>query len=111
MTTLRSVIAYLATLIRCAGIVYILVEVVIWHSFYTAAVWRLAGPAVAVAWGAGVVVYLRRYLPSSVAACVDSAVYVTLALGAQACVPPATRDSAFSWLVIAMSGQDRKSVV
>lgn len=105
MTTLRSVIAYLATLIRCAGIVYILVEVVIWHSFYTAAVWRLAGPAVAVAWGAGVVVYLRRYLPSSVAACVDSAVYVTLALGAQACVPPATRDSAFSWLVIAMSGQ------
>lgn len=105
MTTLRSVIAYLATMVRCAGIVYILVEVVIWHSFYTAAVWHLAAPALAVAWGALVIVYLRRYLPSPVVACVDSAVYVALALGAQACVPPATRDSPFSWLVIAMSGQ------
>jgi hypothetical protein len=51
MTTLRSVIAYLATMIRCAGIVYIVVEVVIWHSFYTAAAWQLAAPALAVAWG------------------------------------------------------------
>jgi len=42
---------------------------------------------------------------SPVVACVDSAVYVALALGAQACVPPAVRDAAFSWLVIAMSGQ------
>ena len=98
-------IAYLATMIRCAGIVYIVIEVVIWHSFYTAAAWRLAAPALAVAWGAAVIVYLRRYLPSPVVACVDSAVYVALALGAQACVPPAARDSAFSWLVIAMSGQ------
>ncbi|MGH3290276.1 MAG: hypothetical protein ACRDP7_00540, partial [Trebonia sp.] len=105
MTTLRSVIAYLATMIRCAGIMYIVVEVIIWHSFYTAAAWHLAGPAVAVAWGAAVIFYLRRYLPSPVVACVDSAVYVALALSAQACVPPAARDSAFSWLVIAMSGQ------
>jgi signal transduction histidine kinase len=105
MTTLRSVIAYLATMIRCAGIVYIVIEVVVWHSFYTAAVWHLAAPAVAVAWGAAVIVYLRRYLPSPGFACVDSAVYVALALGAQACVPPAARDSPFSWLVIVMSGQ------
>src|ERR1700724_1144333 len=105
MTTLRSVIAYLATMIRCAGIVYIVVEVVIWHSFYTAAAWHLAAPAVAVAWGAAMIVYFRRYLPSPVVACADSAVYVALALGAQACVPPAIRDAAFSWLVIVMSGQ------
>ena len=105
MTTLRSVIAYLATMIRCAGIVYIVVEVVIWHSFYTAAAWHMAAPALAVAWGAAVIVYLRLYLPSPILACVDSAVYVALALGAQECVPPAARDSAFSWLVIAMSGQ------
>ena len=105
MTTLRSVIAYLATMIRCAGIVYIVVEVVIWHSFYTAAAWHLVAPALAVAWGAVAIVYLRRYLPSPVTACADSAVYVALALGAQASVPPAARDSAFSWLVIIMSGQ------
>jgi len=105
MTTLRSVIAYLATMIRCAGIVYIVFEVVIWHAFYTAAAWPLVAPGVAVAWGATVILYLRRYLPSPVVACVDSAVYVALALGAQACVPPATRDSPSSWLVIAMSGQ------
>jgi signal transduction histidine kinase len=105
MTTLRSVIAYLAVMVRCAGIAYIVVQVVIWHSFYTAAVWRTAGPALAVAWGATVVVYLRRRWPSPFFACVDSAVYLALALGAQQCVPPAVRDDVFSWLVIAMSGQ------
>jgi signal transduction histidine kinase len=105
MTTLRSVIAYLASMVRYAGIVYIVVQVIIWHSFYTAPAWRLAGPALAVAWAATVTVYLRRRWPSPFFACVDSAVYVALALGAQECVPPAVRDDAFSWLVIAMSGQ------
>ena len=105
MTTLRSVIAYLAAMVRCAGIVYIVVQVVIWHSFYTAASWRLAAPALAVAWAVTVMVYLRRRWPSPFLACVDSAVYLALALGAQECVPPAVRDDAFSWLVISMSGQ------
>jgi signal transduction histidine kinase len=105
MTTLRSVIAYLAAMVRCAGSVYIVVQVVIWHSFYTTAAWRLAGPALAVAWAVTVMVYLRRRWPSPFFACVDSAVYLALALGAQECVPSAVRDNAFSWLVIAMSGQ------
>ena len=105
MTTLRSMIAYLAAMVRCAGTVYIVVQVVIWHSFYTAASWRLAAPALAVAWAVTVMAYLRRRWPSSFLACVDSAVYVALALGAQECVPPAIRDNTFSWLVITMSGQ------
>jgi signal transduction histidine kinase len=105
MTTLRSVIAYLAATIRCAGIVYIVVQVVIWHSFYTTAAWRLAGPALAVAWAVMVMAYLRRRWPSPFFAGVDSAVYLALALGAQECVPPGVRDDAFSWLVIGMSGQ------
>jgi signal transduction histidine kinase len=105
MTTLRSVIAYLAAMVRCAGGVYIVVQVVIWHSFYTAGAWRLAGPAMAVAWAVTVVIYLRRRWPSPFFACVDCAVYLALALGAQACVPPAVRDDTFSWLVISMSGQ------
>jgi signal transduction histidine kinase len=105
MTTLRSVIAPLACTVRTAGIVYIVVQVAIWHSFYTADQWRLAGPAVAVAWGATVVVCLRRRWPTPVLAEVDSAVYVALALGAQGCVPPQVRDDLFGWLVISMSGQ------
>jgi len=105
MTTLRSMIAYLAAMVRCAGSVYIVVQVVIWHSFYTTASWRLAGPALAVAWAVTVMVYLRRRWPSPFFACVDSAVYLALALGAQECVPPAVRDNTFSWLVISMSGQ------
>jgi len=105
MTTLRLLVAYLASTIRCAGIVYIGVQIVIWHSFYTAASWRLAAPALAMAWGLTVAVYLRRRWPSPLFACVDSAVYVALALGAQECVPPAVRDNALSWLVISMSGQ------
>jgi signal transduction histidine kinase len=105
MTTLRSMVAYLALMIRCAGAIYIVVQVVIWHSFYTADSWRLAAPAVAVAWALAVAVFLRKRWPSPFLACVDSAVYVALALAAQACVPPAVRDDTFSWLVIAMSGQ------
>lgn len=105
MTTLRSVVAYLASMIRCAGIVYIVVQVIIWHSFYTAASWRLAAPALAVAWAVTVTAYLRRRWPSPFLACADSAVYLALVLGAQECVPPAIRDDMFSWLVISMSGQ------
>ena len=105
MTTLRSVIAYLATMIRCAGIACIVVQVAIWHSFYAAAPWRLSAPALAVAWAIAVAAYLRKRWPSPLLTCADSAAYLALALGAQACVPPDVRDSGFSWLVVAMSGQ------
>jgi signal transduction histidine kinase len=105
MTTLRSVVARLASLVRCAGIVYIAVQVTVWHSFYTAGPWRLAGPVAASVWAAAVTVYLRRRWPAPLFACLDSAVYLTLALTCQGCVPPGIRGHAFSWLVIAMSGQ------
>jgi signal transduction histidine kinase len=104
-TTMRSVVAYLASMIRCMGIVYIVVQITLWHAFYTAAAWRLAAPALAVAWAVAVAVYLRRRRPSAFLACADSAFYVVLALCAQQCVPPAVRDDVFSWLVISMSGQ------
>jgi len=105
MTTLRSVIAYLASRIRCTGAVYIAVQVVIWHSFYTADPWRLAAPALAVAWSVLITIRLQRRWPSLFLVCADSAVYVALALGAQECVPPSVRDDAFNWLFISMSGQ------
>jgi signal transduction histidine kinase len=103
--TLRSVVAYLASMIRCMGIVYIVVQITLWHAFYTAAEWRLAAPALAVAWAVVVTVHLRRRRPSPFLVCADSAVYVVLALCAQQCVPPAVRDDMFSWLAISMSGQ------
>lgn len=105
MTTLISVIAYLASMIRCAGAAYIVVQVILWHSFYSGAAWRPLAPALAVAWAVTATVYLRKHPPSARFACADTAVYLALALGAQACVPPGPRDSALSWVVIAMSGQ------
>ena len=105
ITTLRSVVAPLASTIRSAGIVYVAVQIVIWHSFYTADAWRLTAPVIAVAWATAVIVCLRRRWPSPFLACVDSGVYVALALSAQECVPPSIRDDTFSWLVISMSGQ------
>ena len=105
MTAVRSVIAYLASMIRCAGMVYIAVQVLIWHTFYTAGPWRLAAPALAVAWAGAITVRLRRRWPSPLLVGADSAFYAALALGAAGCVPPSVRDDAFSWLVIAMSGQ------
>jgi len=104
-TTLRSVIARLASVVRCAAIAYVVAQVAVWHSFYTAEPARLAGPVAATLWAAAVTVYLRRGWPGPFFACIDSAFYVALALGAQGCVPPATRYGAFSWLVISMSSQ------
>jgi signal transduction histidine kinase len=105
MTTLRSVIARLASMVRCAGIAYIAVQVAIWPSFYAADPWRLAGPVAAVAWAAAAAVYLRRTWPAPYLACLDSAAYVALALTVEAGVAPAARDHAYSWLVIAISSQ------
>jgi signal transduction histidine kinase len=105
MTTLRSVIARLASVVRCAGIAYIAVQVAIWPSFYSADPRRLAGPVAAAAWAAAAIVYLRRTWPAPFFACLDSAAYLALALTAEAGVPPAVRDHAYSWLVIAMSSQ------
>jgi signal transduction histidine kinase len=105
MTTLRSVIARLASVVRCAGIAYVTIQVAIWPSFYAHDPWRLAGPVAAAAWAAVVIVYLRRTWPAPFFAGLDSAVYVTLALTAEGGVPPAARDHAYSWLVIAMSSQ------
>jgi signal transduction histidine kinase len=105
MTTLRSVIAHLATMIRYAGIAYIVVQVAIWHSFYAQSPWRAAAPALAVAWAAVAALYLRRHRPSELLTGADTAAYLALALAAQGGVPPAVSDSPFSWLVIVMSGQ------
>jgi signal transduction histidine kinase len=105
MTTMRSVVARLASLTRGAGIVYIAVQVALWHSFYAAGSWRLAGPVAAAAWAAAVTAYLRRRWPAPLFTVLDSAVYVALALSAQACVPPAIRGDAFNWLLISMWSQ------
>jgi len=105
MTTLRSTLTRVASLLRCAGIAYTGTQLAIWHSFYAADPRRLAGPLAAIAWGAAAVCYLRRRWPAPPLACTDSAFYVLLALGAQWCVPPVIRGEAASWLVIAAATQ------
>jgi signal transduction histidine kinase len=105
MTTLRAVVARLAAVVRGAGVAFLIVQVVSWHAFYAADPWRLAGPVAATAWALAVLAYLRRRWPGPVVACLDSAVYLALAVSAQVCVPPALRGHAFSWLVIIMLSQ------
>jgi signal transduction histidine kinase len=106
MTTLRSVIAQIAAITRSVGAAYVVFQAVVWHSFYTADPWRLAGPAAAVAWAAVVAARLhRRRWPAWPLACLDSGFYVALALTAEGCVPPATRGEAANWLIIVMASQ------
>ncbi len=105
MTTLKSVIARLASVVRGAGIAYIAVQVTIWNSFYSADLLRLAAPVAAMGWAAAATVYLLRGSPSPLFACIDSAVCVAFALGAQGAVPPGIRGHAFTWLAISMSNQ------
>jgi signal transduction histidine kinase len=105
MTTLRAVATWTVTFIRCVVIVYVAVQVAIWHSFFSADAWRLAGPAAAVAWGAAVVAYLRRRWPSWPLAGLDAGAGVLLALGTMWCVPAAMRGDTANWLYIVMVGQ------
>jgi signal transduction histidine kinase len=106
MTALRAVASSTACIIRCLAIGYIALQVIIWHSFYAADPWRLAGPFAAMAWAAVVVAYLRgRWGQAWWRDGLDSAASVLLALGAGWCVPPAVRGDTTNWLYIALVGQ------
>jgi signal transduction histidine kinase len=106
ITALRAVASSTACIIRCLAIAYIALQVIIWHSFYSADPWRLAGPFAAMAWAAVVVAYLRgRWGRVWWRDGLDSAASVVLALGAGWCVPPAVRGDTTNWLYIALVGQ------
>src|SRR5260370_12953025 len=104
LTALRGVAVWAVSFIRAVVIAYIAVQVVIWHSFYSADAWRLAGPVAAVAWEAAVVAYLRRrWLPWQLAG-LDSGAHVLLALGPGGSVPAAMPSHTPNWLYIVMAG-------
>ena len=105
MATVRSVAARTALTIRCIAVGYIALQVIIWHSFYSADPRRLAGPAVAVTWAAVIVARLRRSWPGWQLAGLDTGVHAALALGAMWCVPAAMRGDTSNWLYIVMAGQ------
>jgi len=105
ITTLRVAATRTASIIRCVGMVFTAVQVIIWHSFYLTAPWRLAGPVVAVAWGSAAVMYLLRRWPVWQLAAVDCGVYVVLALCARWYVPPLMRGDSSNWLYIVTVGQ------
>ena len=47
MAVIWSVVARVAAVVRGAAAVYVVVQVVIWHDYYAAHPWYLAGPAAA----------------------------------------------------------------
>ena len=105
MSVLSTIIARIAAILRAIALAEVLVQVIIWHSFYLARPWLLWGPAVAIAWSGAAIVYLRRRRPPWQLVCADTAVYAALALGAAWCVPPAMRGEAGSWLFILLASQ------
>ena len=105
MTVLSTIIARIAAILRAIALAEVLVQVIIWHSFYLARPWLLWGPAVAIAWSGAAIAYLRRRRPAWQLVCADTAVYAALALGAAWCVPPAMRGEAGSWLFILVASQ------
>jgi signal transduction histidine kinase len=105
MATLMAVAARTAWTIRAIALGYIVVQVLIWHSFFAARPERLAGPAVAVLAAAAVVARLRWSRPGWRLAALDTAVVAALALGAWWCVPPMMQGDTSSWLYIAVVSQ------
>ena len=105
LSTLRAAATRTASIIRCAGIVAAAAQVVIWHSYYLAAPWRLAGPVLAVAWGIMATARLLRRWPTWQFAALDSGFYVLLALCARWYVPPLLRGDSSNWVYIMVLGQ------
>ena len=105
MATFGTVAAATVTVVQCIVACYIVVQVAIWHSFYAAAPWRLAGPAAAAACAAAVVAGLRHGVPVRRLALADASVHAILALSAAAFVPPLMLGDTASWLYIALLDQ------
>ena len=105
MTVLGALIARITVILRGIALAEMVVQVIIWRSFYQASPWLLWGPAVALAWGCTSIAYLRRHRPTWQFVCADTAVYAGLAFGAAWCVPPAIRGEASSWLFIVLTAQ------
>ena len=82
MTVLGTIIARVVVIVRGIALAEIVVQVIIWRSFYLASPWLLAGPVAAIAWGVTTMAYLQRHRPGWRLVCVDSAVYTALAFGA-----------------------------
>ena len=105
MTVLSTIIARIAVILRAIALAEVLVQVIIWRSFYAASPWLLCGPVLAIAWSGAAIAHLRRRRPLWQLVCADTAVYAALAFGAAWCVPPAMRGEAGSWLFILMTSQ------
>ena len=75
MAVLQSVVGRIAAVMRGAAAVYVVVQVAIWHDYYAAHPWYLAGPLAAVAWGGGAAAYLRRCRPAWPLIVADSSFY------------------------------------
>ena len=60
MAVLKSVIQKIAAVVRVFGVSYVVVQTAIWHAFFAAHPWFLAGPLAAVAWGLTAAACLRR---------------------------------------------------
>jgi len=103
--TLRIAATRTVSIIRCAGIACTAAQVIIWHSFYSAAPWRLTGPVLVMGWGIAAVAYLSRHWPSVPLAVADSMVYIALALCARWYVPPVIIGNSSNWLDLAIVGQ------
>jgi len=105
MTVLVSVAARIAVALRLIGIGYVLLQVIIWHSFYTASPGLLWAPVVTAGWGALAVWYLRHRPLRWPLVCLDSAVYAGLAFTASGCVPLAMRGQPGDWLFLVVTTQ------
>jgi signal transduction histidine kinase len=104
-TTLTAVAARTASAIRAVALAYVVIQVIIWHAFYAADPWRLAGPALAAASMGTVLAALRWHRAGSRLVIADSAVQVILALGLTWCLPPAMHGDSSSWLYVALASQ------
>src|SRR3979409_1935579 len=91
MAALTSLVRRIAAIGRVFGAGYVVVQVAVWHAYYAAHPWFLAGPLAAVAWGCAAAAVLRHRRPAWPLIVLDVGVYAAIAVTAGVCVPPDMR--------------------
>jgi signal transduction histidine kinase len=105
MAALTSLVRRMAAIVRVFGAGYVVVQVAVWHAYYAAHPWFLAGPLAAVAWGCAAAAVLRHRRPAWPLIVLDVGVYAAIAVTAGVCVPPDMRGVAGNWLFVVMCSQ------
>lgn len=103
VAALDAAVARASALLRVLAVMFGLLFILIWHSWYAAAPWRAVAPLVSLGWGAAFAAVCLRRGPFPWLVGVDVGQGLLLAVGGGQLVPPPSVGDAGNWVFVAVS--------